>query len=79
MYMRDWVEKLRLILSLNERNILEHAGSITHDLAVEKATHEYDIYKKSLSRIDHLNSIRELDEDLKRLSKTSEDKQEDPK
>lgn len=79
MYMRDWVEKLRLILTLNERNILEHAGSITHELAVEKATHEYDMYKNSLRQIDHLNSIRELEEDLKRLSKTSEDKQEDTK
>ena len=30
MYMRDWVQKLRLILTMNEKNILEHAGEISH-------------------------------------------------
>lgn len=30
MYMRDWVQKLRLILTMNEKNILEHAGKISH-------------------------------------------------
>ena len=38
MYMRDWIQKLRLVLTMNEKNILEHAGTISHELAVEKAT-----------------------------------------
>ena len=41
MYMSDWVQKLRLVLTLNEKNILEHAGTISHESAVAKATKEY--------------------------------------
>ncbi len=42
MYMKDWVEKLNGFLSLNNRNILEHAGKISHELAEEHAKKEYD-------------------------------------
>lgn len=41
MYMSDWVQKLRLVLTMNEKNILEHAGTISHESAVAKATKEY--------------------------------------
>lgn len=46
MYMRDWVEKLKLVLTLNEKNILEDAGHISHLLAVAKAGEEYTKYKE---------------------------------
>lgn len=36
MYMRDWIEKLKLVLTLNEKSILEDAGCISHQLAVPK-------------------------------------------
>ena len=45
MYMRDWINKLRLILTMNDKNILEHAGTISHKLAIEKATKENITYK----------------------------------
>ena len=44
MYMKDWIEKLHGFLQLNDRNILDHAGKISHQLAVEKAEIEYDKY-----------------------------------
>ena len=66
-YMRDWVQKLRLILTLNEKNILEHAGTISHELAVEKASKEYIAYKEQQRRIEHFESIKQLDQDLKLL------------
>jgi hypothetical protein len=34
MYMSDWVVRLDDFLSLNEENILTHAGSISHELAL---------------------------------------------
>ena len=68
MYMRDWVQKLRLILTMNEKNILEHAGTISHELAVEKATKEYIAYKERLRQIEHLESLKQLDKDLKRIA-----------
>lgn len=67
MYMRDWVEKLKLVLTLNEKNILEDAGHISHQLAVSKAGEEYTKYKEIQRSLEHLNSIKELDEDIKRL------------
>ncbi|MBR2457095.1 MAG: virulence RhuM family protein [Bacteroidaceae bacterium] len=67
MYMSDWVEKLKLVLTLNEKNILEDAGHISHQLAVSKAGEEYTKYKEIQRSLEHLNSIKELDEDIKRL------------
>lgn len=67
MYMKDWIEKLKLVLTMNEKNILEDAGRISHQLALEKANHEYTQYKEELRRIEHLNSIKELDQDIKKL------------
>ena len=69
MYMRDWVEKLKLVLTLNEKNILEGAGHISHQLAVSKAGEEYTKYKEIQRSQEHLSSIKELDEDIKRLKK----------
>ena len=68
MYMRDWINKLRLILTMNEKNILEHAGKISHKLAIEKVTKEYITYKEQQRKIEHLDSIKQLDKDLKRIS-----------
>lgn len=72
MYMKDWIEKLKLVLTLNERNILEHAGRISHQLALEKATREYNNYKEELRKTEHLDSIKELDEDIKRLKRKND-------
>jgi len=45
MYMRAWISKLDSFLQLGERDILTHAGKISHDLAVEKAETEYSKYQ----------------------------------
>ena len=42
MYMKDWVKKLDSFLQVNERNILTHAGIISHETAKELAEKEYD-------------------------------------
>lgn len=42
MYMKDWISKLDEFLKLNGRNILEHAGSIAHEDAIQKARLEYE-------------------------------------
>ena len=61
MYMKDWVERLKQVLSMNRKNILEHAGSISHDLALQKANEEYNKYKIAQKQIEHLESIKELE------------------
>ena len=44
MYMRDWIAKLDEFLRLSERDILSHAGRISHDDALAKAEAEYEKY-----------------------------------
>ncbi len=44
MYMRDWIAKLDDFLKLSDREILTHAGRISHELAVSKAEAEYAQY-----------------------------------
>ena len=68
MYMRDWIQKLRLVLTMNEKSILEHAGKISHEMAVAKATKEYIAYKEQQQQIEYFESIKQLDQDLKRIA-----------
>ena len=42
MYMRDWVKKLDGFLNLNDRDVLNHAGRISHNMAKELAESEYE-------------------------------------
>lgn len=44
MHMKDWIDKLHGFLNLNDRDILTHAGQISHEMALKKAEQEYDIF-----------------------------------
>ncbi len=46
MYMQDWIDKLHAFLKINNKNILENAGEISHKLAKEIAEKEYSKYYK---------------------------------
>lgn len=61
MYMKDWIERLGLILTMNEYTILDHAGKIPHELAVHRAEGQYALYCEHEREVQHLESIRELD------------------
>ena len=67
MYMKDWIERLGLILTMNEYTILDHAGKITHELALHQAEEQYALYREHEREVERLESIRELDRDLKAL------------
>lgn len=69
MYMKDWKERLDLILKLNERNVLEGPGKISHELALEKAETEYHKFKEIEKGKVHLESIKELDRDIRLINK----------
>ncbi len=45
MHMADWIGKLNGFLTLNDRDILTHAGRISHEMAQAKAGVEYDKFK----------------------------------
>jgi len=42
MHMNDWLKKLDDFLTINDRDVLRHAGKISHQLAKEIAEKEYD-------------------------------------
>lgn len=67
MHMKDWIEKLKQVLTMNDKTILEHAGRISHELALQKATDEYSQYKVYQKQLEHLESIKELEQDIKKI------------
>ena len=46
MYMEDWIERVDDFLKMTGKDILTHAGKISHDRAIEKANREYLSYKE---------------------------------
>ena len=46
MYMKDYVDQLNSVLSSGGRQLLEGAGSVSHDKAMEKAEAEYRKYQE---------------------------------
>lgn len=46
MYLADWVENLEAFLSLNEREILDHADRISYEMAKELAEAEYEKFNQ---------------------------------
>ncbi|MEA2027381.1 MAG: RhuM family protein [Campylobacterota bacterium] len=67
MKMSDWIARLDIILSLNGRELLTHAGKISHTIAKAKSEIEYQKYKEQQKEIEKINSFKELEEDIKRL------------
>ena len=45
MYMRDWIAKLDDFLRLSDREILTHAGKVSHEAALVKAEAEYEKFR----------------------------------
>ncbi|MCP4626417.1 MAG: virulence RhuM family protein, partial [bacterium] len=46
MHMADWIKKLDAFLTVNEREILTHAGRISHEMAKELAEAEYEKFNR---------------------------------
>jgi len=69
MYMKDWIQRLDVILQLNGRELLTHAGKISHDRALKKSNEEYEKYKIAQQAIEKEQSLKEIEEDIKKLKK----------
>ena len=66
MHMGDWISKLHAFLTLNERAILDHAGKISHDMAVELAENEYEkFHQRRITESDRAGS--DFDQVVKQL------------
>ena len=63
MTMNDWANYLDRILTMSGEQLLQGAGSVSHDEAMEHATNEYRKYKqRTISDVeqDYLDSIKLL-------------------
>jgi hypothetical protein len=65
MYMTDWISKLNDILTINENEILEHAGKISHELSVQIAEVEFEKYHKQLQITEDLKVLESLNSEIK--------------
>ena len=64
MTMNDWINRLDSILQLNGRELLTHAGKISHKLATEKAALEYEKYKGEQKQLNYEISLKEIEADI---------------
>ena len=69
LYMKDWIARLDSLLQLNGREVLTHAGKISHEMAVEKSEYEYLKYRNQINMQQQEQSLKEIVEDIKRLKK----------
>ena len=69
MHMGDWITKLHGFLTINDRDILSHAGKISHELAKSFAEAEYEQFNAArIADADQLDS--DFDRAVKQLPPT---------
>ena len=75
MYMRDWIAKLEDFLRLSGREILTHAGKISHEQALRKAEREFEKFRvRELAQPSQVE--KDFDEAVKKLPKPRPKKKE---
>jgi len=66
--MKDWIERLDSIIKMNGKELLTHAGKISHESALEKAGQEYEKYLDEKRKKELEESLKELENDIKKLT-----------
>ena len=73
MHMDDWLQKLDGFLTINDRDILDHAGRISHEMAKDLAESEYE--KFSTQRISNTSKqLSDFDKAIKQIEVTPKKK-----
>ena len=70
MYMKDWINRLDSILQLNGRELLTHAGQISHEMALKKSGDEFGKHQLSQKALEKVQSLKELEQDILKLKRT---------
>jgi len=73
MYMKDWIQRLDSILQLNGRELLTHAGKISHQMAIDKSSMEYEKYQDVQKQLQKEQNLKEIEADIKRLRTNKKD------
>lgn len=70
MYMKDWEERLDAFLEFNDREVLEHAGSLSAKVAKKLATEKYEAFDKKRKQLEAKKADEESLEELKQIEQT---------
>jgi hypothetical protein len=54
---------------MNGRELLTHAGKISHEKALEKSETEYEKYRLALKEKEKAESLNEIEDDIKKIKK----------
>jgi hypothetical protein len=73
MYMKDWINRLDNILQLNGRELLTHAGTISHQMALERTDNEYSKYQLKQKELEKEQSLKEIEKDIERIRNIDND------
>ncbi len=73
MHMADWVQKLDAFLQFNERNILTHAGTISHELAQEHARRQFEQYDARRRRLETQEPNSDFDKTIERVKRLQQE------
>ena len=65
MSMQDWVNQMNQFLINNRRKVLSGKGKVSHDIAMEKAEKEYEVFRKRQDR----EYISEFDREVEKYLK----------
>jgi len=66
MYMKDWIERVDDFMKMTGKDILTHAGTISHNQAMQKANVEYEKYKEQIK-----NSLSNVEKDFIKTIETT--------
>jgi hypothetical protein len=69
MHMRDWISKLDDFLRLSDRNILIHAGKISHALAEEHAYAQFAEFEEQRRQIEASQPVSDFDQTVEQIKK----------
>jgi hypothetical protein len=68
MHMADWIAKLDDFLRLGDREILTHAGRISHQLAEEHANAQYVLHEQQCRRLEAEQPTSDFDRAVQKLT-----------
>lgn len=75
MYMKDWIERLDDFVRMTGHDILQNAGSVSHEQALKKAKSEYEKYKEltknEISEIEQ-HFVTQIENTAKKLKPKNE-------
>ena len=67
MTMAEWKKELDSFLTMTHKEILQGAGSVSHEAALEKAHKEYDKYMRNHLTQAEKDYLEIMGEDIKKL------------